>query len=381
MKKLTFLTKESVFGGYIQTCIAELVDCLAVSLSDNYSVSIVCYGCQHSLAERFNAFRKRALFQKTRLMKVDYYFIEPDHWEQAFLVVENIQPDIVHILSAPEDIDNLITRPKQVLFTFSKAEKLINTEEFLKQYDAISSTSNPVLETAKQIEGVKDILEEKGAVSINNGLLTDFFTPEKGILLIKSYSAQNLSGKESCKHYLEKTYGIPTDCPIFVTGNLRRGASIKKIIDIIPTIQAIGGFLIIATKTTPEEEIILKQFKIKDRVLYLGSTINFVKLPMLLAGSDFYIQPDDITLGSFTAMAASQYGTVPIVSLKNPELADKFDDSNAIIVYNEDYESAIYSAVARPMRLMRGPDRKVTGMMRTCSWNEQKQLYIDLYEK
>ena len=80
-------------------------------------------------------------------------------------------------------------------------------------------------------------------------------------------------------------------------------------------------------------------------------------------------------------MAASRYGTVPIVDLNNPDLADKFDESNAIIVYDGDYETAIYSAVAAPMRMRRGPDRKITGMTTTCEWKNQKQLYINLYEK
>jgi hypothetical protein len=44
MKKLTILSKESVFGGYLASNLGELADSLAVSLTSNYNVSLVCIG-------------------------------------------------------------------------------------------------------------------------------------------------------------------------------------------------------------------------------------------------------------------------------------------------------------------------------------------------
>lgn len=381
MKKLTILSKENVFGGYIQSGIAELVDCLAVSLSDFYQVSIVCFGHEHSLAGKFNQFTKSSLTKKTRALKVDYYFVGLGQWDKSFEIVEQIKPDILHIMSAPKDIEKLFSRPERVIFTFSNPKILIDCESSLEKYDAISAISNTWLEEALQLPRIGEILKKKGAMNIDNALLTEVFSPEKGFLLPHSYSATNLQGKEICKKKLQTIYGIPQDKIIFVTGSLRMGVSMKKIIELLPTIKAVNGFLLIATRTTAEEENYLKKLTQKDCALYLGSMINLVRLPVLLSGADFYIQPNNTTQGSFVAMAASQYGTVPIVSLDNPELLDKFNNSNAIIIENEDYESAIYSTIASPMRLMRGPDRKIMGMTTTCSWKEQKQLYIDLYNK
>ena len=45
LKKLTFISLESVFSGVIQSGMAEMIDSLANSLSNEYQVSILCpYG-------------------------------------------------------------------------------------------------------------------------------------------------------------------------------------------------------------------------------------------------------------------------------------------------------------------------------------------------
>ena len=75
MKKLVFLSEESIFGGYIQSGLAELVDCLATSLTDIYEVNIVCRGVEASFSSKLAKLQRKNNLSKFCLFKVNYYFL------------------------------------------------------------------------------------------------------------------------------------------------------------------------------------------------------------------------------------------------------------------------------------------------------------------
>ena len=382
MKQLVFLSKESVFGGYLKSNICELVDSLGATLNSSYKVSIICLGNIHSFAGKINKLQRGDSLHKTRFVKMDYYFLEPDNWNESFNIIENLKPDILHITSDVQDIFKVISRPERVIYTFDNLDVLEGQEEALLQYDAITATSNTLLELAlSKNNRVSEILITKGAVGINNGLLVDFFSPEKGLFLPKTYNSVDQSGKEICKKKLQKTYGIPEGACIYLTGTLPQNISLESIIKIIPTIKETGGYLIIATRARTDEESYLRSLKLSDHVIYLGDSLNIARLPTLVAGADYFIQPDDPSLGSFVPLASCHYGTIPIVSLNNLGLVDIFNDSNAIIVENGDFESAIYKANNVYGRKTLRMTTRTTGMEEQHDWKIRKNQYVQIYEQ
>ena len=317
MKKMTILSKESVFGGYLASNLGELADSLAVSLTSNYNVSLVCIGAQRSFFQKLLSLQKSAKTSKLRFAKIDYYFVEKQNWESSFDIIEQIKPDILHVMSEVEDIERLTHRPEKIIYSFDSIEAIKDKQEYLSQYDSVVATSPSLLDLALQDENLAQILLEKKAVGINNGMLANFFSPENKLFLRQTYSLDDLTGKRVCKDEVTDFYGIPRNSCLFVTGSLTQGTSIKNIINLIPYIKSNNGHLIVATRVPYDEERALLNMNAHDGVSYLGNSMNPARLPWLVAGADYFIQPNNPRMGSFAASAAVQYGAIPILDLNN----------------------------------------------------------------
>ena len=385
MKKLAILSKESVFGGYLVSNLGELADSLAVSLTSNYEVSLICVGTQFSFSQKLLKLQNILSAPRVRFAKINYYFLDLNDWDKRFEMVQKINPDILHIMSDVEDITKLKSRPQKVVFTFDSLSAIQGKEEILNLYDSITATSPSLLELAEQNEQIAEILVQKKAFGINNGMLMNFFTPEKGLLLPSAYSLKDLSGKLICKKKLANFYGISEQACIFLTGSLTQGTDLQNIIDLIPYIKENGGCLIIATRVPHGQEMKLNKMNVHDGVVYLGDSVNPAKFLQLISGADYYIQPSNPKMGSFAALAAEQYGTVPILDLNNIGLRDTFDENNSIIIQNENLQEAIDLAlmIYNSSSLARGRNKEslIPGLSTDMDWRARKQTFINIYEE
>jgi hypothetical protein len=90
MKSLVLLSEESVFSGSMKCGIAEVVDSLATSLTENYDVTIVCLdgnGEAGRAAADFYEIEKGV--NRTRFLKVNYFLIQPDLWPEKGIELIN----------------------------------------------------------------------------------------------------------------------------------------------------------------------------------------------------------------------------------------------------------------------------------------------------
>lgn len=382
MKHLVFLSRESVFGGQIQSNLAELVDCLAFSLTNQYKVSIICENYPVSFANKLIKLKGFGRVSKLRFMKVNYYFIDNKFWEEKSIpLVQKLKPDILHVLTKPEDILKLAIKPEKTVFTFDSIETILGQEEALKYYDAITATSESLLNSIYENEPlIASILSEKKARGVSNGLLTEFFSPEKGLLLQKPYSLSDMSGKKIARESLLKLYSIPKEACIFVTGSLRPCVDMSKIAEIVPYLEEINSYLIVATQADLKSQKIFTSQKAFNRVIHLGGRLGVVGMPSLLAGSDYFIQPEVSDLGNFVPLAANQYGTTPILSLNNYSLQDDFSMRNAIIVEDGNLKDTVCAVAERFHSGIGMMSYTEAGMRQQKAWKDKKNNFIELYE-
>jgi glycogen synthase len=169
-----------------------------------------------------------------------------------------------------EWIESLQYKPDNFVFTFNYLKDIPeNKRELLKLYNYVTTTSETYFES------IKNELNIDNFYGITNGLLTEIFSPSKGLLLTSSYGANSLKGKEKCKKTFLKLHNVKGNPCIYLVAGLRPEPNLKEIIDIIPLIREQNGLLVIATKSNIFYEIELDKFKKKDGIIY------FKKYPSL----------------------------------------------------------------------------------------------------
>lgn len=381
MKKIVFLSREGVFAGITSTIMAELVDSLANVLTSNYEVSIICPLTKLSLAKKLAMLQGKNNLTKTKFSKVTYYFPPADNWEEAYRIIETINPDILHILADADEVQKLISRPRRVVFTFSNPSDLIDKEDSLLMYDAISCTSQAALdEIFEKDDKISKILLEKKTICTPCGLLVELFSPSRGLLMPKTYNMANQTGKEICRQKLARTYNIPLQSTIYLAASLRQDIDIENIIRTIPAIKEANGYLLIAAKITEKNKKLLKEYEGLGNFKYLGDSLNLVQTPTLVSGADFTIIPSIPTLGNFIALISAHYGSIPILSLNNYNLTEDFNKNNSIIVIEEDFNEAISNAAALVNNKDLFLEKRTAAMEIDKDWQKKKINYIKMYE-
>lgn len=384
MKKLVILSHESIFSGYVLSGVAELVDSLANSLSKDYDVSIICYDGNGILSSLANNIRKTDNgVRKCRFSAVTYYMLKPDMWwEKVPGIVEQIRPDILHNFADPGMLRTLHSRPHRTIYTIDHAKFVINTAEFLLDYDSVTTVSkNYANEILNAGDNLSKILTEVDFHGITNGILTPVFAPEKGLLIPAKYTADDQIGKQACKERLLQTYGItgnPYLCLMMC--RLVRDKGLDDIFNTIETIRDSGGILVVVGKGDAVYERQLMKLRRADGVVYVGRWASPIQAAPLAAGADFYICPSITEPCGLMPMTASRYGAIPIVT-QNGGLADNFNYDNAIIIN----ENGVSDAIVRASELYNNKEalaakRKIC-MEQDFSWKTRKAGYIELYEK
>lgn len=383
MKKLVMLSHESVFSGNVKSGMAEMVDSLANSLSQQYAVTIVCINGHGTFARAAANLRTiKSGVQTCRFSAVDYYMLDRVMWPNYVAdIVNELKPDILHNFAEPELLGKMATRPQKAIYTFDHVDYVRGKEQYLVEYDSVTTVSknysNEVLYVRDTLAQTLSTLDFHG---VTNGILTAAFAPEKGLLIPAKYTSNEQSGKELCKKRLLQTYGIqgnPYVCLMMC--RLVKEKGLDDVFAAVSTIKESGGVLIIVGKGDAEYEKQLESFKHSDGLIYVGRWASPVQAAPLTAGADFYLCPSDSEPCGLMPMTASRYGAVPIVS-QNGGLTDNFNNTNAIVI-----ENGLVDAIERAAALY-SDSEALTAMRKICmekdfSWNTRKQGYIDLYEK
>ncbi|MCD8097005.1 MAG: glycosyltransferase [Lachnospiraceae bacterium] len=383
MKKLVILADESVLAGCARSGVAEVADSLANAMTGDCEVSVVCpNGNEKFLQFSGNLRQYKDGVRTCRLFGVTYYAVSRKIWpDKAMELVDELAPDIFHNFAAPELLESLSARPGKCIYTIDQKDFVKDKATSLSAYDAVTTVSEAY--TQEILGGGDELAETLAGMDfrgITNGILYPAFQPEKGLLVEKKYSAEDLSGKAACKKYLCEIYGLPEDkCIYLMMCRLVRDKGLDTVIESVHAIRDSGGFLLIVGKGDSEYEEKLCALTRDDGVLWLDKWASALQSIPMLSGADFYLSPSVTEPCGLMPMHAARFGCIPIVTLSGG-LKDNFDSEIAVVVGDGGMETAITEAAELYADQDALTAKRAACMNRDFSWASGKAGYLEVYD-
>lgn len=387
MKKLILLTDESVYGGLIFSGVAEIVDTLANSLTEEYDVSIICPdGTGHipyTLSAELYRYNENVVYSE--FSKVKYYMVSQKNWDDSvFALLSELEMDIFHNFSTKANFIEAIKPGVKTILTFDNYYIMPGTQEILNKYDFITTVAdNYAIETLDSNSKLGNYLRHCGDrfVPVISGISETAFNPKDGILTLTDYSSEYQEGKGICKRHLLQTYGMEnTPCVYSMMCRLVKAKNIEAVLEVLPIIKANNGVVLLVGKGETYYENLISKYKLQDDgLLFINRVASPLSAPALFSGSDFYLAPSVYEPCGLMPMSASVFGAIPIVSQKGG-FKDNFNDENAIII-KDSMEDAIYQSLElyKDKQALYNK-RKICMEQEQFFWKNRKMKYIDLYE-
>lgn len=361
MKKLCIVADESIVAGSGKTGVGEAVDSLAITLANEYEVSVICPfggGVYIGYIESNDG--------KRRMFGVDYYMVS--EMTEAAEIIDAIHPDILHNWSDPEIICELAKIPERTVYTIEYGPS-IRDPSVLFRYDFVTTVSNGY---AKELVSGRDslasVLRRVSFTGVTNGIFAEAFCPEKKVLTAAAFSADDLTGKSVCKRLISRRYGIPEDKVIFaVVSRMTREKGIYDVLDALPLIRELGGEVLFYGTGDPI-----------DGAVHADKVVHPARVVPVLAGSDFLLLPSRHESCGLMPMSACRYGTIPITT-RVGGLTDNMTDDISISC-----DSGVEIGIRAAMDIYADTERletmRVACMRKDFSWKTRKRGYVRLYE-
>ena len=264
--------------------------------------------------------------------------------------------------------------------------------------DAVSTVSpNYAIELhhaeyGKGLEGICDQIESK-MYGILNGINMDHYDPSKDKRIPANFSVKDKKGKEICKAYIQKEFGLreeqhwPLLCSV---ARLVEQKGIELIKEALPELMAKGVQLIIFGQGEQKYIDYFEECK-KKYPGQFGFSSNYTEdmAAKIFAGADMYLMPSAFEPCGLSQMMAMRYGTVPIVhetgGLKDSVRAysdfDGIGDGFSFINYSA---KALKLAIDQAIKIYFGDHRtfeviKDRCMKKDFSWEKSAQAYEKMY--
>jgi starch synthase len=228
---------------------------------------------------------------------------------------------------------------------------------FADAISTVSPTYAKEIQTAEFGCGLQDVLKGRKdkLFGVINGIDQNVWNPQKDIYLKSNYSAENISGKEICKKYLQEISNLKTNSKIPVIGMVTRLTAQKGIDLLIATFDEIMELAIQLVILGDGESEIIAQLKVlslkyQDQFSLTTGVFDVELAHQIYAGSDLFLMPSRFEPCGLAQMISTRYGTIPIVRATGgladtvQHFADSADSGNGFVF--ENYEpDAILKAI------------------------------------
>ncbi|MBE6121715.1 MAG: glycosyltransferase [Erysipelotrichaceae bacterium] len=247
-------------------------------------------------------------------------------------------------------------------------------------------------EFGRGLEGVCDIVESK-MYGILNGIDPDHYDPEKDPRIPCNFNADDKSGKEECKKYVQETFGLKQEkrWPLFaVVARLVEQKGVELIRELLPVLMKKGVQLVIFGQG---EQKYVDYFN-RCRERYAGQfgfsdKYSEEMAAKVFAGADFYLMPSSFEPCGLSQMMAMRYGTVPIVH-ETGGLKDSvrpysdFDGIGDGFSFAEYSSKALMLAIDAAIKVYFGEHEVFEVLRDRCmrknfSWEKSANTYIKMY--
>lgn len=265
---------------------------------------------------------------------------------------------------------------------------------FADTITTVSPTYAEEIKTTEQGFGLEGVFQERAAslVGIINGADYSVWSPETDPFIAQNYSAQDLSGKKTCKADLQRFFGLPLDAAVPLVGMVTRLAA-QKGIDLLQ--EALDKLLarklqlvLIGTGESRYEQVFSRVPLAYPGRVGVKIVFDEALAHRVIAGADMFLLPSRYEPSGLTQLYSLKYGTIPIVRATGglKDTIEEFDPETGTgngFVFGPYQDNDFLSAVDRAIALFRQHDRWTTLMHNAVSadfsWEHTARPYLELY--
>jgi starch synthase len=230
---------------------------------------------------------------------------------------------------------------------------------------------------------------------ILNGVDYEEWNSASDPALPASFSAQDLSGKATCKAALQREMDLPVDSGVPLFANISRLTDQKGSALILQTLRSLidAGeslqFVLLGSGDRALEDAfsdLAKRFptQVAARIGFDPALSHRIE-----AGADFYLMPSRFEPCGLNQLYSLRYGAIPIVraigGLQDSVVDPRDNAAQATGIKFTSYSAAaLYKAVLKALALWKEPawlqHLQHNGMTANFSWEKQSAEYVALYE-
>lgn len=291
------------------------------------------------------------------------------------------------------NLDQHLFAPRYLEF-YGRINLLKGGLVFADTITTVSPSYAEEIKTAEQGFGLEGVFQERAAslVGIINGADYNVWNPETDPFIAQNYSAQDLSGKKTCKTDLQRFFGLPLDAEVPLVGMVSR-LTAQKGIDLLQ--EAMDKLLarrlqlvIIGTGESRYEQFFSRVLLAYPGRVGVKIVFDEAIAHRVIAGADMSLLPSYYEPSGLTQLYSLRYGTIPTVRATGglKDTIEEFDPLTGTgngFVFGPYQVNDFLTAVDRAIALFRQHDRWTTlmhnAMSADFSWKHTAQSYLDLY--
>lgn len=246
--------------------------------------------------------------------------------------------------------------------------------------------------------GLDGLLRRRGGdlVGILNGVDYGIWDPREDPLLAQRYSADDLSGKQACKRYLQEAFGLEIDLDRPVVAFMSRLADQKMadcVLEALPWISEQGAQFALVADGDKALEAAFRDAAARNRDVGVQIGYDEPSAHRLLAGADILLAPSRYEPCGLTHLYAMRYGTVPVVrrtggladTVTQKDAAAAMEPSRTGYLFEEPTTAAMIRALDSALTTFRYPhfwrQLMLNCMSADFGWEESAQRYLALYRQ
>jgi starch synthase len=224
-------------------------------------------------------------------------------------------------------------------------------------------------------------------VGVLNGIDYRIWDPGTDPHIADNYSAEDLTGKSTCKSALQREYGLTGDPDVLLIGMVARMVA-QKGLDLILGGRAIreldAQFIFLGSGEGRFEEGLKNMAAAHPDRVAVQFDFSEEREHSVVAGSDALLMPSLYEPCGLTQMRAMRYGTVPLAR-RVGGLDDTVEDGHTGLLF-DDYKPErldwlIERAIARYQKPATWRDTVEHGMAEDFSWERVVDRYFEVYEQ
>jgi starch synthase len=267
---------------------------------------------------------------------------------------------------------------------------------FADKITTVSPSYATEIMDAEQGFGLEGVLRERrdDLVGILNGVDYSQWSPETDRFIVKRYSADQLTAKQSCKRFLQRSVGLPESSKVPLLGMVTRLTS-QKGVDLLEEIfeslmERELQFVLLGSGEPRYEEFFAGAAARHPGKFAVRTGYDEPLAHQIEAGADIFLMPSRYEPCGLNQIFSLKYGTIPIVR-KVGGLKDTVEDYDPGTGTGTGFVFAAYEAqellktIDRALALYRSKREWTTlrrrAMSRDFSWARSARRYDDLYRE